>query len=287
LRGAPASSGPDGDRAPLTPPEPAAASRRATCQFLRLETGGALSEPFDTVRDDHRCVAIAGPRVISRQQQELVCLRAAHLDCPRYRRGVASPEPDHAPGRPPLPRAVAAALGVLALSAGISLGFIVQRGGIDLPSSPRSSAAAALASPSPNSSTAGVSPTAPPTSAAIQSEAPSVAPSPPPSAVPSPPPTAAPSATPKPTTPAPSPSPSVAPSAPAASGTPSASRLALLKPCPGRAGCYLYRIRSGDNLFSIAKWFGVPLAGIYTMNPTLATTPITPGMTIKIPTPTR
>ncbi|MFN8630812.1 MAG: LysM domain-containing protein [Chloroflexota bacterium] len=85
---------------------------------------------------------------------------------------------------------------------------------------------------------------------------------------------------------APTAEPSTAPK-PSASGVPSASRLAVLKPCPGKTGCYIYAIRSGDNLFSIAHWFGVPLDTVYAWNPTVKKTGIHPGMEIKIPTPTR
>jgi LysM repeat protein len=104
------------------------------------------------------------------------------------------------------------------------------------------------------------------------------------------PPTATPSATPSPTptpsaTPEPTPSPTPKPTA--SGGIPSASRLAVLKPCSGQKGCYVYTIRAGDNLFSIAHWFGVPLATIYAWNPTVKQTGIHPGNQIKIPTPTR
>jgi hypothetical protein len=99
------------------------------------------------------------------------------------------------------------------------------------------------------------------------------------------PPTESPTVAPSPTTePSASAPPSVAPSA---SGGPSASRLAVLKPCPRQTGCYVYAIRAGDNVFSIAHWFGVPQATVYSWNPTLKKTGIHPGMQIKIPTPTR
>ena len=58
-------------------------------------------------------------------------------------------------------------------------------------------------------------------------------------------------------------------------------------PCPGQAGCYVYTIRAGDNLTSIAHWFGVPLATVYAWNPTLKAGAIQPGDQIRIPTPTR
>jgi len=252
------------------------------CPYLRLEAGGALLGPEAAPRDDHRCVAIDGPRVVSHQQQELVCLRTAHLDCPRYRRAGGAPSSRGRHGTPAVPRAIAVSLAVLAVSAGVSFGFVVQRGGIDLPPSARSSAAAVVASsrPSPVGTPGATGPGATSTPAATPevTAPPSAAPA---TESPSQPPSATPSAPPAPTT---APSSSVAPSA---STGPSASRLAVLKPCTGQTGCYVYTIRSGDNLFSIAHWFGVPLDAVYRMNPTLKTTGIHAGMQIKIPTPTR
>jgi hypothetical protein len=60
--------------------------------------------------------------------------------------------------------------------------------------------------------------------------------------VPTPEPTPEPTATPKPTK------------------KPSSSRYDLLTPCPDQPDCWIYRIRSGDNLYSIVNYFGVPLA---------------------------
>ncbi|MHB8960033.1 MAG: LysM peptidoglycan-binding domain-containing protein [Candidatus Limnocylindrales bacterium] len=229
-------------------------------------------------------MAIAGPRVLSRQQQELVCLKAAHVDCPRYRRATAGGS-STVRGRiriPAMPRATAAALVVLALSAGVSLGFVLQRGGIDLPSAAVSSGAAAVASgvigspstgPSAAAATPDVSPL--PTSLASSAASPS-----------SPPATPAVSATPAPTATR-SPEPKPTPTSTASGGVPSADRLAVIKPCPGQAGCWIYKVRSGDNLWSIAHWFGVPLDTIYAWNPSVKQAGIQPGTPLKIPTPTR
>jgi LysM repeat protein len=68
---------------------------------------------------------------------------------------------------------------------------------------------------------------------------------------------------------------------------PSADRLAVIVPCVGQANCWVYHVRAGDNLWSIAHWFGVPLDTIYAWNPTVKTTGIHAGDPLKIPTPTR
>jgi hypothetical protein len=99
----------------------------------------------------------------------------------------------------------------------------------------------------------------------------SVAPSP------SPPPSPSPSPTPSPT---PRPTPKPTP-------RPTSDRFAVLRPCPQASDCWIYVIRSGDNLFSIAHWFGVSLARIEAMNPWTRTTGLRAGQELKIPTPTR
>ncbi len=275
--GSPAGSGPDAGQ-PERGRGPSAVPRSVDCPFLRLESDGLLVDPEPLPSDDHRCVAIGGSRLLSRQQQELVCLGAAHVDCPRYRRRVAPPGGSvHGSIRtPPVPRAIAAALVVLALSAGISFGFVIQRGGIDLPTSavpPGTASGAAGPVTTPASSPAAdavatPAPTGAPTGQPASSPAPTGAASPPPT----------PGAT---TAPTPTPSPR-----PPASGGPSASRLAVLKPCPGQSGCYVYTVRTGDNLYSIAHWFGVPLDTVYAWNPA-SMHGIRPGEQLKIPTPTR
>ena len=44
--------------------------------------------PQPTAMEFQACVAIGTPRAQSLRQQELVCLQPAHVDCPRYLRGV-------------------------------------------------------------------------------------------------------------------------------------------------------------------------------------------------------
>jgi LysM repeat protein len=63
--------------------------------------------------------------------------------------------------------------------------------------------------------------------------------------------------------------------------------MAVLSPCPNVANCYVYTVRSGDNLVSIVNWFGVPYSTVLAMNPGLTPTVIRAGQTIRIPTPTR
>ena len=119
------------------------------CPFFRRQVDGTLFAPLNSPDEENVCAAIGVPKPQSARQQELVCLKAAHADCPRYLRGaLAYPEPPR-PRRPPaVPRATLAALLILVLSAGISFGFVVQRGGIEMPvvaAEPSSSAVAVVA----------------------------------------------------------------------------------------------------------------------------------------------
>ena len=86
-----------------------------------------------------------------------------------------------------------------------------------------------------------------------------------------------PSATPEPT----APPPTAAPTAKPASG-----RYALLTACPDRSGCWIYHIRSGDNLYSIANYFGVSLKTVQAWNP-WTQSGLKVGRELRIPTPTR
>ncbi|MBI3749206.1 MAG: LysM peptidoglycan-binding domain-containing protein [Chloroflexi bacterium] len=160
--------------------------------------------------------------------------------------------------------AIAAALVVLAASFALSVAFVLANGGLDLPTAQRSSSSAGAV--------AGghvASPTPVPTAVAEASVAPpggSYAPSP---------------AT---TTPAPTPE---ATPALAVTPKPSSNRYDLLTACPDQAGCWVYVVRDGDNLFSIARYFGVPLAVVEERNPWTRTTQLVAGQKLLLPPPTR
>ena len=104
------------------------------CPFFRRQADGVLFVPLGSPDEENVCAAIGVPKPQSARQQELVCLKAAHADCPRYLRGaLAYPEPPRPRRQAAVPRATLAALLILVLSAGISFGFVVQRGGLELP----------------------------------------------------------------------------------------------------------------------------------------------------------
>jgi len=237
--------------------------------------GGALALPVPVPYDINRCIAIGAPRQQSTRQQELVCLRPAHADCPRYLRGAVAVEQPASGRVAALPRATLAALLILVLSAGISFGFVLKRGGIDLP--------AAQEGPTPTAVAAVVTAAPVPTeaNAAVPTAAPALTPAPEPTL------TAAPTETPAPT---PQPTPTSAPTAaPAATprSTPTSDRYGLLKACSNRKACWIYTIRAGDNLFSIANYFGVPLRTIYAWNPQYPATRLRAGDPLRMPPPTR
>ena len=255
------------------------------CPFLRRDADGTLLRPWSAPADDHTCVAIGAPRPQSHRQQELVCLRTAHADCPRYQRGALAAAPA-APRRatPAIPRATLAALLILVLSAGISFGFVVQRGGIGMPvvgsgsASPAATSVALAATPAPEATGA-------PVATEVPASLPGASPSMEPTLAPTAPPTATPAATPAPTiapTAEPTPRPTRKPAA-----TPRSDRYAVLKKCPDRKGCWIYTVRAGDNLFSIANYFGHSLAVIYDWNPQYPETRLKSGAQIRMPPPKR
>ncbi len=168
--------------------------------------------------------------------------------------------------------AVAGALVVLAASFGLSVAFVLANGGLDLPAAahaPRGSSDLAAAPTATVTVTPSVAPTGAPSVL--------VSPEPTPSAIE---PTPAPSlaATPRPT---------IVPPTIAPTPGPSSNRYELLTACPDTPDCWVYVIREGDNLFSIAKYFGVQLKTVEERNPSTKTTQLVAGEKLLLPTPTR
>jgi hypothetical protein len=90
-----------------------------------------------------------------------------------------------------------------------------------------------------------------------------------------------PSPTPSPTpTPTPSPEPTPEP-------TPKSDRYKLLKPCPDQPDCWIYTVRRGDNLVSIANYFGIPRRTVYALNPWARDEGLRAGRKLILPPPTR
>lgn len=264
--------------------DPARSPDPAVCPFLRQEVAGSLLAPASVPSADQTCVAIGAPRPQSLRQQELVCLHEAHADCPRYVRGAMALASASGRTVPTVPRATLAALLILVLSAGISFGFVVQRGGIEMPAvGARPTSVAMEPSPVPRATVPGVvAATASPAVAVSPSSSPSsssaVGETTPPTSSPSIIPTSSPRPTARPTA-APTPKPTA---------KPKSNRYALLRPCPDRKACFIYAVRSGDNLSSIANWFGVPLKTLYAWNPRYASgARLRAGDPIRMPPPTR
>jgi hypothetical protein len=93
---------------------------------------------------------------------------------------------------------------------------------------------------------------------------------------------------------APLPSPSVAPAptdtprpTPSPQATPRSDRYDVLRPCGDAPRCWIYIVRSGDNLVSIAHWFGVSLDTVHAMNPWTLTVGLRAGQDLRLPPPTR
>jgi LysM repeat protein len=255
----------------------------AICPFLRHERGALVAAPLPVPDAANACIATGEPRPQSLRQQELLCLHLSHADCPRYLRGGnAGSEAivDTARRASRLPRATGAALLVLVLSAGLSFGFVLRRGGIELPSFAAPSGGRPSAT-APSSTTAAVVPSRPAESskprAATQSPDVTAGPSATPEAVPSPSPSAS---------PAPSPTPGPTPTPPTVQPG-SASRMKLVTACPGVADCYIYKVATYGTVVEIADFFGVSTKRIFALNPGLNPRTIKHGQAIRIPTPTK
>jgi LysM repeat protein len=283
----PHASEPVGDGGGADPADPTPWTRRSedgspnpwVCPFLRaIDEEGGLLDPVEAPDPTNRCAALHDPVPQSLRQQELVCLTSGHVNCPRYLRG--SPDLER-PAAATTVRALTPAIGgsliVLAAAFVLSVGFVLGNGGIQLTPAP---------TPGPSGNVLGEVESAAPTAVPT----PAVTPTPiaSPSATPLPSPTAA--ATPSPT-PSPSPSPTPTPTAaptptPQTTAEPTSARYALLKPCPDQPKCWIYVIRSGDNLYSIANYFGVSLKTVQAWNP-WTQNGLTVGRQLRIPPPTR
>ncbi len=258
-----------------------------TCPYL-IDAEGL---PTTVLGPGNRCGAVDDETPLSQRQQSIVCLAASYQDCPRYLRAtlVVPVTPFEAPPPRALPRATIGAWLVLALSVVVAVGYVFVNGGISVPVAAvtpgPSPSAVGAASHAPSAAAGSARPSASPAASVAASTGPS--PSPASSAQPSP----AASASPEPqasASPAASPSPVTSPS-PAASPTPrpSSDRYDLLVPCPDKPDCYIYTVRSGDNLVSIANYFGVSLETVHRLNPWTRSSGLRPGRELVLPPPTR
>ena len=168
--------------------------------------------------------------------------------------------------------AMLGSLVVLVMALTASVAFVLARGGalsIGPTGSPGASAAVAAVSPSP----ASLAPVPSPSVVAVATPTPSPTPTPTPT------PTATPSPTPRPT---PEPTPRRTPRP-----APTSDRYQLLRACPGTPRCWIYTVRSGDNVYSIARYFGVSMDSIYARNPWLRDSGLRAGQQLRLPPPTR
>ena len=246
------------------------AAQRRICPFLRAEVDGAVAAPILWPDPANRCVALGDPAPQSIRQQEYACLANSHVNCPRFLRGLAFADAAPPPGESGmrLTPAIVAALIVLAASFALSVGFVVANGGMSLHGiEPAGGASASPAS-------------APSQSAEVEGQA--ATPSPAPTA------TAGPSPTPKPTPePTASATATPAPTATATASPPISDRYELLTACADEPNCWIYEVRSGDNLTSIANYFGVSLDAVFERNPWAETEQLRPGLELRLPPPTR
>lgn len=239
------------------------------CPFLNaVSTDGTLGGPVRWPDEANRCTALGDVAPQSIRQQEHACLASTHVNCPRFLRGVnliaAATLPASSAG-PQLTPAIVGSLVVLAASFALSVGFVVANGGMGLPAAPTGSPQAAVASLAPSGA-------ASPAASAAASAGASIGPSA--------------EATIEAATAAPTPTPTPQPAATPSAG-PSSDRYALLEPCPDVPDCWIYTVRSGDNLFSIARYFGVPFDVVTELNPWTETTQLVAGQELRLPPPTR
>ncbi len=246
-----------------------------TCPFLRtVDRAALLRPPIEAPDPANRCTAVGAPTPQSARQQELVCLTSGHSNCPRYLRGeLVAAEPVVRPAiqRGPSTPVIASAL-LLVAAAATSVGFLLARGGLSIPTPSIAPGNVAVVIESP----------APPSAVAVVESPSAIRPTATPRSTPSP------TAAPTPTI-APTPAPTTAPTpAPTPVPVPTSDRYAVLDPCPSTPDCWIYTVRSGDNFVSIVNWFGVPYDTVVRMNPEMGDpTTIRAGDKIRMPPPTR
>jgi LysM domain-containing protein len=269
------------ERDPTRPTEP------GVCPYLRgIDDEDRLLLPILAPDPANRCGAMGDAVPQSLRQQELVCLTSGHVNCPRYQRASMPIPVTAAIGaaarsttrtlrvnaqRPvAVTPATAAALVIFLVAFAVSLGFMLANGGLAL---------SEAATPPPSAAVLGEVETAPP--GATPAATPPSARTPAATATPAMTAQPTPAATPVAATPVPTPRASAD-----ATARPTSGRYALLRPCPDQPDCWIYRVRSGDNLYSIARYFGVPLRTVQAWNPWTANG-LKAGRDLRIPSPTR
>ena len=247
--------------------------------------GGAITlEPLAVPDAGNACAADERVMPIGLVQQELFCLRESHVDCPLYHRALQLREGKRrAAAREPLPTSIVISFLILGLTFLAVTAYGLSRGGFVLPSPP-GGAPSELAAAAPDdreaaSPAAVVTPT--PARRPSRATGTSAGPSPTPRQTR---PAARPAAR---ATPRPTPRPTRRPRAtpvPAAA-VPVPQRFASLPRCPAPQRCYIYTVRAGDNLYSIANYYRASLDEVVALNPWLRGTGLTvrPGNRIRIP----
>ncbi len=267
----------DADQARPLPTPDSRSPKPSICPFLRAATGGALGVPFDVPDDCHRCVAADRAEPQTLDWQRTACLAESHQRCSRYLFGSAGvplrlitddPAEPVRPGEGPdrsagssraVTPAIAISLLLLVASAAAAISFVTATGGLRLSGAVPTQVADA--GPTPGGSVG--APTATPA----------------PSSIPTP--SAAPSET-------AAAEPTLSPTAPTVTPAPTSDRYALLVPCPSLPSCYVYTVRAGDNLHSIANYFGVSYTTVLELNPSIGHPfTIQPGDLLVLPQPTR
>jgi hypothetical protein len=81
--------------------------------------------------------------------------------------------------------------------------------------------------------------------------------------------------------------PTIAPSPPPSERRLPATSDRYAPACPDAPDCWIYKVRAGDNLVSIARYFGVSFETVTELNPWTQTTKLVAGQELRLPPPTR